>query len=206
MTAGARYEDITQRSDLDGGLEANFDELAPKLGINYQVSDTTQLWASVSDGYYAPDLDDLFDSDNGNPNLDQEEAQNIEIGIRGSWGNWAYDSSYYHNRVDNYLVTQELINANGEEFELTTNAGQVTVQGLESVIEYAPKNANWRLGLTHTYADNRYDTFVQSTPGASDDFSGNQLGRSPKHHANIRFAWEPVDNFTAELEGDFYSS
>ncbi len=206
VTAGARYEDITQRSDLDGGLEANFDELAPKLGINYQVSDTTQLWASVSDGYYAPDLDDLFDSENGNPNLDQEEAQNIEIGIRGSWGSWAYDSSYYHNRVDNYLVTQELINANGEEFELTTNAGQVTVQGLESVVEYAPQNANWRLGLTHTYADNRFDTFVQSTPGASDDFSGNELARTPKHHTNIRFAWEPVDNFTAELEGDFYSS
>lgn len=206
VTAGARYEDITLRSDLDGGLDATFDELAPKFGINYQVSDTTQLWASVSDGYYAPDLDDLFDSDNGNPNLEQEEAQNIEIGIRGSWGSWAYDSSYYHNQINNYLVTQELINANGDEFELTTNAGQVTVQGLESVVEYAPQNANWRLGLTHTYADNRYDTFVQSTPGASDDFSGNQLGRSPKHHANIRFAWEPIDNFTAELEGDFYSS
>ncbi len=206
VTAGARYEDISLRSDLDGGLEAGFDELAPKFGLNYRISENTQLWASVSDGYYAPDLDDLFDADNGNPNLDQEEAQNLEIGIRGTWGSWAYDSSYYQNQIDNYLVTQEFINTNGDEFELTTNAGQVTVKGLESVIEYAPKNANWRLGLTHTYADNRFDTFVQSAPGANDDFSGNQLARSPKHHANIRLAWEPIDNLTAELEGDFYSS
>lgn len=206
LTAGVRYEDITLSSNLEGGLEANFDELAPKLGINFRVSENTQIWASVSDGYYAPDLDDLFDVDNGNPNLEQEKAQNIEMGVRGSWKNWAYDSSFYHNQIENYLVTQELLNTNGDEFELTTNAGQVTVQGLESVIEYTPKDANWRLGLTHTYANNRYDTFVQSTPGASDDFSGKQLGRSPKHHANLRFAWEPIDNLTAELEGDFYSS
>ena len=112
----------------------------------------------------------------------------------------------YHNEIENYLVTQELIDDFGSEFELTTNAGQVTVQGIESVIEYAPKNANWRVGVTHTYADNEYDSFVQSMVGADDDLSGNQLSRSPKHHINARLAWEPISNFTAEIEGDFYSS
>ena len=206
LTAGLRLEDISLTSDTDGGLEADFDDLAPKIGINYQLSDSVQLWAAVSDGFYVPDLDDLFDSENGNPNLDPEESQNIEFGIRGVWGNWAYDSSFYHNEIENYLVTQELIDANGDEFELTTNSGQVTVKGVESVIEYAPRDVNWRVGLTHTYADNRYDSFVQSTPGASDDFSGNQLRRSPEHHANVRFAWQPIDSFTTELEGDFYTS
>lgn len=206
LTAGLRYEDIRQTSDIDGGQEAEFDDLAPKLGVNYQLSDNSQIWLSVSDGFYAPDLDDLFDADNGNPNLDPEEARNIELGIRGRFGNWAYDTSIYHNEIDNYLVTQELIDNFDNEFELTTNAGQVTVQGIESVIEYAPKNTNWRLGVTHTYADNEYDSFVQSTVGADDDLSGNQLSRSPKHHINARLAWEPISNFTAELEGDFYSS
>ncbi len=206
LTAGLRYEDIKLSSDVDGGQQAGFSELAPKIGINYQISEQTQLWASVSDGYYAPDLDDLFNIDNGNPNLDQEEAQNLEAGIRGSWGNWAYDASFYQNRIENYLVSQELFDDDGNEFELTTNSGQVTVKGIESVIEYAPNGANWRIGVTHTYADNQFDTFVQSTVGATDDFSGNQLGRSPKHHVNTRIAWEPIANFTAELEGDFYSS
>lgn len=206
LTAGLRYEEIRLSSDVAEDQRAEFDELAPKLGLNYRVSERTQIWASISDGFYAPDLDDLFDVDNGNPNLDQEEAQNIEIGIRGSWGNWAYDSSFYHNEIKNYLVTQELIDSNGNEFELTTNSGQVTVKGVESVIEYTPKDANWRIGVTHTYTDNRFDSFVQSTPGGSDDFSGNQLRRSPKHHVNARVAWEPITNFSAELEGDFYSS
>ena len=205
LTAGVRYEGIRLSSDIADEQRAEFNELAPKFGINYRASDLIQVWASISDGFYAPDLDDLFDTENGNPNLDQEAAQNIELGVRGSWGNWAYDTSFYHNQIDNYLVTQELINANGEEFELTTNSGQVTVKGLESVVEYAPNDANWRVGLTHTYADNKFDSFVQSTSGAADDFSGNQLGRSPKHHLNARLAWEPISNFTAELEGDFYS-
>lgn len=206
LTAGVRYEDIRLSSDIADNQLADFDELAPKLGLNYRVSEHTQIWASISDGFYAPDLDDLFDADNGNPNLDQEEAQNIEVGVRGSWGNWAYDSSFYHNEIENYLVTQELLDDNGNEFELTTNSGQVTVKGIESVIEYAPKGASWRVGVTHTYADNKFDTFIQSVAGAADDFSGNQLRRSPKHHVNTRIAWEPVRNFTAELEGDFYSS
>lgn len=206
LTAGVRYEDIRLSSDIADNQLADFDELAPKLGLNYRVSEHTQIWASISDGFYAPDLDDLFDADNGNPNLDQEEAQNIEVGIRGSWGNWAYDSSFYHNEIENYLVTQELLDDNGNEFELTTNSGQVTVTGIESVVEYSPEGASWRIGVTHTYADNTFDTFIQSVAGAADDFSGNQLRRSPKHHVNTRIAWEPLSNFTAELEGDFYSS
>ena len=205
LTAGARYEGITVSSSVAENQKASFNDVAPKLGVNCQLADSHQLWFSVSGGFYAPDLDDLFDNENGNPNLDPEQAVNIELGFRGRFGNFAYDSSIYHNEIDNYLVTQEFERLNGDEFELTTNAGQVTVKGIESVVEYAPSDANWRLGITHTFADNRYDSFVQSTRGASDDLSGNQLNRSPKHHFNARIAWEPITNFTAELEGDFYS-
>ena len=206
LIAGLRHEEIDLTSDLDGGQEADFSSTAPKLGLTYELADNAQVWFSVSEGLYAPDLDDLFDEYNGNPDLDPEEALNIELGFRGSWNNWAYDVSVYHTEIENYLVTQELIDTNGDEFELTTNAGQITVKGLESVIEYAPENANWRAGLTYTLSDNKFDSFVQSTVGADDDFSGNELRRTPRHHVNARVAWEPVTNLIAEVEGDFYSS
>lgn len=206
VIAGLRHEEIRLSSDLSGGQDAEFDFSAPKLGFTYAVSEANQAWFSISEGFYAPDLDDLYDPENGNPALDPEQAQNIELGFRGSIGNWAYDTSLYQNEISNYLVTQELVNATGDNFELTTNAGLVTVRGIESVIEYAPNEAKWRIGVTHTYADNQFDSFVQSSVGASDDFSGNQLSRSPKHHLNARLAWEPINDFTAELEGDFYSS
>jgi len=139
--------------------------------------------------------------ENGNPQLEPEEAINIELGWRGQTGAWHYDSSIYHTEITNYLVTEELFE-NDVEFELTTNAGQVTVAGVETVIEYAPAQASWRAGLTHTYAKNIYDDFVSS----DGDFTGNELRRSPRHHFNLRVAWLPINDMVVELEGDFYSS
>jgi outer membrane receptor protein involved in Fe transport len=94
------------------------------------------------------------------------------LGFRGHFGDWQYDTSIYHNYITHYLVTQEFENNDGTEYELTTNAGKVSIKGFESVIEYTLKDAHWRFGLTHTFARNKYDSFVQSVAGADDDLSG----------------------------------
>lgn len=199
ITAGVRHENIEMRSS-NYSDSARFSDLSPKLGASWQFSPHAMLWANISEGFYAPSLSNLFNSDTGNPSLQPEQATNIEIGLRGTVGDISYDSSVYHNTIEDYLVTQEFFE-NGVEVERTTNAGQVTVRGLETVLEYAPRNADWRLGLTHTYARNRYDRFVSN----KGDFSGNALSRSPKHHLNLRLAVEPVNNLVMELEGDLYS-
>lgn len=199
LTTGARYENI-ELADV-----AKFSDLAIKLGATYQLTSKHMIWAGFSEGFYAPDAVDLFDPETGNPELKPEEAENIEIGFRGSWASWQYDTSFYHNDISNYLVTQELVRENGDEYEQTTNAGKVALKGIETVIEYAPENTNWRAGITHTFARNQYDSFVQSTPGASDDLSGKVLRRSPEHHLNARIAWLPTAGLVVELEGDFYS-
>ncbi|MGJ8680014.1 TonB-dependent receptor family protein [Paraglaciecola sp.] len=212
ITAGLRKEDIKLTSSLYSQA-ANFSDVSPKLGITYQLSPDNMLWLGLSEGFYAPNMDHLFDLEDGNPDLKPEEARNIEIGLRGNWNNWHYDTSIYQNTITNYLVTQEfvrqVIGEDGEnaeqEYELTTNAGAVNISGIETVIEYTPKNAVWRAGLTHTYTDNTYDSFVQSTPGAADDLTGKVLRRSPDHHLNVRIAWLPLDGLSAELEADMYS-
>ncbi len=204
LIAGLRYEDINITAS-NYSEEANFDDLAPKLGLTYQVNSDSLLWFGASRGFYAPHMSHLFSPKSGNPDLKPEEALNIELGYRGSYENWAWDMSIYHNDISNYLVTQELMDGQGNEYEHTSNAGQVNVKGVESVFEYTPDSDNWRLGLTHTYARNTYDSFVQSTPGAKDDLSGKELRRSPKHHANVRFAWLSVEDLVIELEADLYS-
>jgi iron complex outermembrane receptor protein len=210
LTGGLRYEKIHLASihftSNNDAQSADFSELAPKLGLTYQLNSDHMLWLGVSKGFYAPDLDDLYASDKGDPNLKPEEASNIEFGFRGHFGDWQYDTSIYHNNITHYLVTQEFENNDGTEYELTTNAGKVSIKGFESVIEYTPKDAHWRFGLTHTFARNKYDSFVQSVAGADDDLSGKILRRSPDHHLNARIAWLPIDKLSIELEGDFYSS
>lgn len=214
ITAGARYEDIYVGSSEQASNvtfeERSFSDLAPKLGITYQVSDNNMLWLGVSEGFYAPSASNLFDAEDGNAELKPEEATNIEIGFRGQWNDWHYDTSVYYNNITDYLVTQEFVRFNSlgaeEEFEVTNNAGKVNLKGLETVIEYAPKNQNWRLGFTHTFARAHYDSFVQSTVGADDDLTGKELRRTPKHHLNTRVAWLPTEQLTVELEADMYTS
>lgn len=204
FTLGGRYEDI----QLDSSLykkQADFSDFAPKLGLTYQLSKSNMVWLGVSKGFYAPGARKLFSPKTGNPDLAPEKATNIEVGLRGRMGNWHYDTSIYQNDVSNYLVTQEFFDSQGNEYEQTTNAGKVSLKGIESVVEYMPDNSNWRLGVTHTFTRNKYDSFVQSVPGAKDDYSGKILRRSPDHHLNARIAWVPNERFTIELEGDVYS-
>ncbi|MGH1427224.1 MAG: TonB-dependent receptor family protein [Arenicella sp.] len=201
LSAGVRYEDITSTSTEVSAEEAGFDDVSPKLGAVYRLNASNRIWFGASQGFYAPDASDLFNRETGNAGLQPEESTNVEVGLRGQLGALSYDTSYYHNEIKNYLVDQEFF-LNGLEFERVTNAGQVTVQGLETVVEYAPQQASWRVGFTHTYAKNIYDSFVSS----DGDFSGNELRRSPRHHVNARIAWLPTKQLTAELEGDFYSS
>ena len=200
ITAGLRFEEVeTQASNFS--QKADFDALAPKLGFTYQLNETNTWWMNVAEGFYAPNVDDLYNSDTGNPDLKAEESINFETGLRGTLGDFYYETGYYHNEISNYLVDQEF-EENGIEFERTTNAGEVTVQGLETVMEYAPQSIDWRFGITHTLAYNKYDDFNS----ADGDYSGNELARSPRHHVNARIAWLPIENLVTELEGDFYSS
>lgn len=204
ITFGLRQEDISEES-LVG--DADFDDLAPKVGVTYQVNENNMLWLGLSEGFLAPSPEDLFDPSEGNPGLKPEEAENIEFGLRGNWGKLGYSTAYYHTKIQNYLFTQEVDTDNDGvlDADQTSNAAQVTVQGLESVLEYRLTDY-WRFSVTHTYAKNEFDSFVQSVVGAADDFSGNSLSRSPKHHVNARIAWLPIKGLIVELESDFYSS
>jgi len=209
VDAGARYEriELASTGQNEQTQQAQFTDTSPKLGFTYQLNDDQRLWAGLSQGFYAPRISDMYSSDEGasNPDLEPEQADNIELGLRGTWKDFSYDTSVYHNEISNYLVEQEFSNNDGSEYVRVTNAGQVSIFGVESVVEYSPVK-DWRFSLTHTYTDNSYDRFIQSTAGASDDLSGKALRRSPKHHYNARIAWAPTDRLSIELEGDFYSS
>lgn len=202
ITTGLRYEGIHSESkeEKQEKQEADFKKGAPKFGLTYPFNDSNQLWVGAGQGFYVPQLSHLYGR-HGNPDLSPEEANHIEVGLRGSTNSWSYNTAYYHQNITNYLVTQEFIDK-GVEIEKTTNAGEVTIKGIESVIEYAPADSFWRIALTHTCARNTYIKFNSS----KGDFSGNDLSRSPKHHGNLRFALLPVYNLIMELEADMYSS
>ena len=203
LTLGLRSEDVTLTSldRLSGvALEASFSDTVPKLGLVWAPNGAQQIWFNYAEGFLTPDLDDLFVDRNANPDLLPEEAENIEVGVRGAIGMVRYEASLYHTDIDQFIVTEEVVDEQGVESLRFTNAGKVNVRGLEAVVEY--QATDWvSLGLSYTYARNVFERFFDRGV----DLSGNRLSRSPDHHVNVRAAFFPIDRLAVELEVDAYS-
>lgn len=201
LNLGVRSENVDLADDI---FEKSFSSADPKLGISYEMNPNTQLWFSYSEGFLTPDLDDLFLDRNANPNLKAEEAANYELGIRTSLVDkkLRIESSFYDMDITNFIVTEELVDAQGNDFLFFTNAGKVRVHGVESVVEYN-LSKSLVLGATHTYAINEYKRYFNSRSGQ--DLSGNRLSRSPDHHLNLRLTVFPIEKLSVEFETDMYS-
>ncbi len=208
LNIGVRHERVKLSSTNfinNDSSTADFDKAAPKLGVTYSLADNHLLWASYAEGFLTPSLQHLYDADSGNPDLSPEEATDVELGLRGSLleGAFSYDIVYYDTDIDNYIV-ETIVGElpNGDDDVAYSNASKVNVNGLETVLEYN-LNDYWRFGLTHTYAKNIYDHYIDDD---GIDLSGNRINRSPEHHWNIRAAMLVMEGLVIELELDDYTA
>lgn len=122
--------------DDSGSL--SFNEVAPRLGLLWQISDSKQAYANISRAYEAPGISDLtsagilpFDP------LDVQQSTTVELGTRGQSTHWAWDVSIYHSRVEDEFIDLSLGFATN-----TVNSESDTVhQGLEAGLDWLPKIA-----------------------------------------------------------------
>lgn len=206
MTAGFRYESIRLDSDdrlSNQNFDTQFSDIKPKAGVLFDLADNHHMWFGYSEGFLAPDIDELFVSNRttqANPGLEPEDATNYEVGFRGTLfeDRLAYETAFYYLNISQFIVSSENPDLNGPEF-LLTNAGKVNLRGVETVIEYLPFDF-LKLGITHTYARNQFIAFNN----AGTDLSGDRLQRSPEHHVNARVGVLPLPGLEIEVEVDFY--
>jgi vitamin B12 transporter len=165
----ARYD----RNDRFGG-KATY-RFAPA----YLISQTgTKLKASVGSGFKAPTLSELFQDFPGffyaNPNLRPETSTGYDVGFeQGIGGDTArVGVTYYYNRIRNLIVSDVI----GTIFTFA-NIGRSHADGVESFVTYSPINS---LTLRADY------TYTQAT----DDGTGEELLRRPKHKASLNAAWQ----------------
>ncbi len=211
VTAGVRHESIDldhkRTESFSGDIDSStvsFSKTLPKAGISYDYLDNHRVWFAYGEGFLVPTVGQLFTAGRGqaNPDLEPEEAQHFEVGLRGViplFGrDLTYDTSYYNQTIDNFIVSSQL----AEDRARNLNAGKVNVQGVESVVEYQPFDFI-RFGITHTYQDNKYRRFID---GNGNDLRGEELSRSPEHHVNGRVAVLPMEGLAIELEVDSLTS
>lgn len=106
------------------------------------INDAARLSVSAGSAFRAPDSSDRFGF-GGNPNLDPEVANNIEIAWRQTLSeNLVLHLNFFQNRIDD-LITFDPI-----AFQ-SANIEQVKIQGIETALRW--QTANWRVNAEASY-------------------------------------------------------
>lgn len=201
----------------DDSGRLTFSELAPKIGMLWQLDDQKQLFANLSRLYEAPGISDLtsagilpFDP------LEIQAATTFEVGSRGQTKNWAWDISAYHSEIDD-----EFIDITDGRITVTENSvSKTTHQGIEAGIDWLPQISSlqtkgiqfvWRnvATINNFKFDNHPIYGNNSLAGIPEfnllsDFSLNS--ESWKLSANIRHVSEgPYVDFSNTIQTDGYT-
>ncbi len=200
-----------------------FDVLSERLGLNYTVSEATEIYSNISNGFRTPTAAQLYGSTISptgtvlaNPDLKPEKAWNQEIGVRGKRDVFGttldIDVAVYQiDRSDFILNTggQYQTTPTASGIEQYRNIGGVRNRGLEAGIK-TNSRATWSADLAYTWLDavfTRYDDYwmamgSRSAPLASVHYNntGKTVPRSPKHRLNLTTKYRYTDalSFSAE--------
>jgi vitamin B12 transporter len=146
---------------------------------SYRVPGTeTRLYANYSEGFRAPDLNELFFPGFGNPALKPEESEMFEVGVgQDFWDHRAtIDLSFYHTEVDQLIQ----ISSPRPFVFLPINLGEAEMEGFELAMAVRPTDA-LELRGQWTYTD------------AEEEPSKEELADIPQHvlGLNLHYRFHP---------------
>ena len=203
-------------SSPDSSLDQDYTSFNPRVGLIYDLNETSQLFANVSCSFEPPTFDELFVCGGGTPNsgatsvtakkLDAQEATTFEFGTRGEKGALRWDLSFYRSWIeDEILTTSDLLGVAG----VTRNSPDTTIhQGIELGIGatlfenlFTENGDTLTFSGIYNYSDFYFDDGV---------YDGKQLAGVPKHYITadlsythpgglslgINIEWLPDDNPT----------
>ena len=144
-TAGVRYESIeTAGTPLIGStppfVKASYDDWVSQVGLTYQWTSDINLFGSISEGFRAPNLDDLMahnpnvlQSGNSIPSLGlkAEHSINYEVGVKTRYDRLSTQTSVFWLDLQDNIVS---ITAAPNTFASANQDS--TVQGVELSGEY----------------------------------------------------------------------
>lgn len=157
--------------------------VSPKIGLSYELSDSTNVYFSVASANQAPTDNELRTNrveDKGT--LEKTKSINYEIGLKSRTKNYSYDIAVYQNDVkDEVTATKQGYTT------FYQNAGKTQKRGLELSGQYNI-NENFSLGASYTYSNFKFKEFKED---GQFDRSGNYLPYIPKNQyalfANFRY-------------------
>ena len=213
FTPGVRYENITlQREDFGtndtsrSGVNVaindnNVGVFIPGIGSNYQFNNDFSLFGGVHKGFSPPGNQD---------GQEPEESINYELGTRFNLGKLKGEFVGFFNDYSN-LLGSDLAATGGTGSLDQFNAGEVTVNGIELLLNYNFTNTDakfsWPVSFGYTFTNTEF----QNSFGSSEDLwgvvtVGDELPYIPKHQLNGAISLEHKSfeiNLNARFNGEF---
>jgi len=188
VTGGARYDryrfKATDRflSNGDQSGERTLDAVSPMLGVTFVPFSWLNLYSNVATAYQTPTTVELSNrpTDEGgfNEDLGPEDLRSLEVGARGTIAPWRvrFEVASYFSSIDGALVRFQ----RADEQAYFRNAGEVTRNGLEVLLQWAPTpRVTGR--FAYTFQDFQYGSFV----APEGNFSGRTEPGAPPHQVVI---------------------
>lgn len=94
LQAGLRHDDN----------EAFGEEVTGSVALGYDLDDHHTLRTSYGTAFKAPTFNDLYFPSFGNPDLDAETSETIEVGVRGQYQSVFWDIAAYQTEIDDLIA------------------------------------------------------------------------------------------------------
>lgn len=190
---GCRFSRPADRSD-------SFTNISPRIGITHSINPGSQLYARVSRGFRAPQTSELYRLQAGQSvsNIDSEQLDAFEIGLRGQRGTLTYDLAAYWMDKDNFIFR--------DNSRIQVDNGETRHRGLDLGLTWqmAP---GWTARFNAAFADHEYS----NNPAlATTDIKGNEIDTAPKTIGSAVLQWQANARWQSEMEwvhmGDYYTN
>jgi len=130
----------------------------------------------------------------GDENLDAENADVLELGLRGTGsGNLTWDAAFFYAKYNDLLDTRTDLVPTLPGFQTRgKNHARATTRGAELALNWEPTR-RFHLKTAYTYLD--IDADSADDPG----FNINLEGRNPRHQLSLRPAFDIGDNIDLDF-------
>lgn len=196
IVAGLRYDhvhynfnnNLTTSTKYKQHETNDFNIVAPKLGLTYDLGRNNGLYANYSVGFQPPETGDLYSSRQLTP-LKQATFNNYEVGTwLSAWDKKLYiELSLYDLEGRNEIISQLL----ADNTTQNQNAGQTRHQGIEYALTYAPVTS-LSFRFSGTNARHTYIQYSEVVFGVSKTYNGNRMTNAPAFIANSEVTYKPL--------------
>jgi outer membrane receptor protein involved in Fe transport len=182
------------------------DAFSPRGGVLYRATDRVNVWGSVSKGFRAPTLNELYRQFRvgailtlANENLGPERLTAVEAGVTvAATDRVTVRGTYFNNRVQD-PIANVTIAANGNTRQ-RQNLGSTNIGGFQTDLSYRINN-RWAVSGAYLFDIAKVH---ESTPDAAgNDLTGKYLAEVPKHRASLALNYTDPRFVNVAVESQF---